>query len=661
MVFVHGQGEQAPMDDLLQLAFSAWETDPRASRGAQLGNIASVPLDQGGLGDLRCLITDRGDDGRQVHFYQFYWAHLMPDNHLLDLWRWLIRLLKRPLAEIPRNLLLVRGLLLSAVAAIVLLALVLSGLAPLRLAGPPFGYGGVIADAYTAIWMGAVLSILVLAARWRDCLETLLVLSVSVVVAGMMFGGKVEDVIVGKERFLKGDGITWPRSMEITDSNQQKLICLIDLNPDPSPVRKACEEARSRPLCRNDPTYRKHHKGDCDAIDARDTCFSLGPSGAKGGDCATRLSAEELEVGRTNPFNWWTAVVAAHRLVLALGGVVYLIILLSWQLVSPFLKTVMTDSARYFSNEPPNVAKRDDIRRSGVALLERLHASGQFDRIIVVAHSLGTVVAYNILDHYWGTVRAKLEGAGAQRLALQAVERASAKLDEAIDADIPACRLEFRRAQREYSKALAQLGTWNIQAGRFESAWLVSDLVTLGSPLTYAKLLSVDSHGEFTAKMNKFYRLPACPPVSGEDTTIDGELHRKLHDSWLGETLGRPNAPLPAAVFAATRWTNIYFTNNGFTGGDIVGGEVAPTFGRGVVDVKIDRRRLSAGFLHNDYWRWPSQSKVSAWQAAGETRAYTPPPRHIERLRQALNLFENPQQEVQLMTPDPPWSRPRSG
>ena len=94
VVFVHGQGEQTPMDDLLQLAFSVWETDPSAAQGAQLGNIASIPQDPDNIGDLRCLISDKMADGRTFHFYQFYWAHLMAGNQVWDIWNWLLKLLE---------------------------------------------------------------------------------------------------------------------------------------------------------------------------------------------------------------------------------------------------------------------------------------------------------------------------------------------------------------------------------------------------------------------------------------------------------------------------------------------------------------------------------------------------------------------------------------
>ena len=68
-----------------------------------------------------------------------------------------------------------------------------------------------------------------------------------------------------------------------------------------------------------------------------------------------------------------------------------------------FLQPYLGDAARYFRNSPGNVAVRRAIRKEAVDTLERLH-NGQYDRIVVVAHSLGTVVAYDMLRAYFSRV-----------------------------------------------------------------------------------------------------------------------------------------------------------------------------------------------------------------------------------------------------------------
>jgi hypothetical protein len=59
---------------------------------------------------------------------------------------------------------------------------------------------------------------------------------------------------------------------------------------------------------------------------------------------------------------------------------------------------------RYFRASPANVAVRRTIRMEAVNTLHNLHRSGNYDRIIVVAHSLGTVIAYDMLRAYFSRI-----------------------------------------------------------------------------------------------------------------------------------------------------------------------------------------------------------------------------------------------------------------
>ena len=71
---------------------------------------------------------------------------------------------------------------------------------------------------------------------------------------------------------------------------------------------------------------------------------------------------------------------------------------------SLFLQPYLGDAARYFRNAPGNVAIRREIRKEAVDTLEDLHLSGKYDRIVVAAHSLGTVVAYDMLRAYYSRI-----------------------------------------------------------------------------------------------------------------------------------------------------------------------------------------------------------------------------------------------------------------
>lgn len=603
VVFVHGQGDQSPMDDLLQLAYTVWETDPKAAAAGQLGNLISVPVETADDGDIRRLITDRVH-GRQFHFYQFYWAHLMQGNAVVDVWRWLIKLLQRSKVEIPPTLWRARTILRVIVGAMATFAVVMSALAAARLLAPYDAYGAIAANAYAALWALAAAGVLGFALRGRHAVGELVSLSASVIVVGVLFGAALTSLVAGSERILKDHTVS-TRDMDLPPAYRRVLdpladgvvsvTCALDSNPELSRLRDFCvRRAAGLPAITGDKAFET---------------------------------------------TWWHVAAAAHRSVIGAALFAAAALALVWGFASPFLKNVMADSARYFSNEPHNVAQRDKVRAKGVELLQRLHRSGQYDRIVVVAHSLGTVVAYGMLDHYWGLVSGHLKPADKQ--ALGEAEDAARDLDHAADADIAERRADYRWAQRKLSRSFAD----SVEA---RTAWVVSDFITLGSPLTYAPLLMADSQGEFIAKMRKLFRLPATPPIPVETVTEGYRTDYNFHGEWIGRATGRPDTPWPSAMFLATRWTNLFFTNNRLTKGDIVGGPVCPNFGRGVLDIPIERRILGDGFLHNEYWKWPGQTKTSAWAPAGDTRAYTRPPYHIARLRQAMNLFESDELENQL-------------
>jgi hypothetical protein len=69
------------------------------------------------------------------------------------------------------------------------------------------------------------------------------------------------------------------------------------------------------------------------------------------------------------------------------------------------------DAARYLSNGPDDVREREKIRTGLVEILRRLHERRDpvtrlhtYDRVIVVGHSLGSVIAFDAIQAYWTTV-----------------------------------------------------------------------------------------------------------------------------------------------------------------------------------------------------------------------------------------------------------------
>jgi hypothetical protein len=80
------------------------------------------------------------------------------------------------------------------------------------------------------------------------------------------------------------------------------------------------------------------------------------------------------------------------------------IILIYIAMYALFLQPYLGDAARYFRASPGNVLVRREIRKQAVDMLDTLHKWGTYDRIVIVAHSLGTVVAYDMLRAYFSRV-----------------------------------------------------------------------------------------------------------------------------------------------------------------------------------------------------------------------------------------------------------------
>jgi uncharacterized protein YndB with AHSA1/START domain len=288
---------------------------------------------------------------------------------------------------------------------------------------------------------------------------------------------------------------------------------------------------------------------------------------------------------------------------LAAGGVVAVIAGLLWQVIArPVAINVLGDAARYLSPKPGNVAARQAIRQAGVDLLDRLHRRGNYDRIVVLGHSLGSVIAYDVLTFAWIEQYRAHDRPSAPRFNdIRAVERAAGTEPDPVIG---------QGLQHE---------AWT-QMRRNTQPWLVTDLVTVGSPLTYADFLMASNQRQFdAAKRDRV--LPTAPPV----TQVERQSghHRCSFDfSYTGDPTTKQQTMTTfdhAALFGATRWTNLYFEmRGGGLIGDLVGGPVAPQFGHWVRDVPLASpvRRFS----HTCYWA----------RVGNE--------RHLDALREALRM-----------------------
>ena len=177
------------------------------------------------------------------------------------------------------------------------------------------------------------------------------------------------------------------------------------------------------------------------------------------------------------------------------GGAVVVGASLIWRFVlRGVLMKIVGDAPRYLVALPENIALRQEIRAAGVDLVKRLHRDG-YDRIVILGHSLGSVIAYDIVTNAWIAMntmhRRPHDATFTQAVALERRLTQSPGVDEAQG---------LQHAAWRESRANTQ-------------PWLVTDLVTVGSPLTYADYLMADGRASF-AKLVADRVLPTCPPVT---------------------------------------------------------------------------------------------------------------------------------------------------
>lgn len=277
--------------------------------------------------------------------------------------------------------------------------------------------------------------------------------------------------------------------------------------------------------------------------------------------------------------------------------IAFAVIAIYLALYALFLQPYLGDAARYFRASPGNVLVRREIRKQAVEMLETLHKWGTYDRIVVVAHSLGTVVAYDMLRAYFSRVNNALPSPSLLEPQFSEIDSP----DPNNPSDTLKDESKYRSAGRELvRKIAAQTVDSPVKGDRDKATWLVTDFVTMGSPLTHAYYLMCDGKTEAELVANFRRRVtqrefPTCPPER-----IDG-------DGLLGFT--NPNSKQKefhhAGLFGMTRWTNLYFPMVQMFWGDAIGGPLKDIFGGYIKDVPVSTlaSRAAAFFTHTSYWK----------------------------------------------------------
>lgn len=294
-----------------------------------------------------------------------------------------------------------------------------------------------------------------------------------------------------------------------------------------------------------------------------------------------------------------------------------------------FFTQYFGDVARYVQAKPANINIRQSIRSGGINLLERIHQTGDYDRIVLVGHSLGSIVAYDILTHLWARHN-KFKSSTDKPTPLSKDSKSCS------EPSIPLIDRLSELALKNGEDDFEQENYWALQRKLFESLkkddpnnnWLISDFITLGSPLTYADvLLFTDSENFAKRKLDR--ELPTSPPLTEQGKWYYGDNDKFLHHG---------------AVFAPVKWTNIYMPHEHFYKGDFISGSVSKNFSytafnneagtiasptninkTTIEEISLDYKAVKKGFTHTEYWK---QSEL--FNAKNE---------HLTMLRKALNLY----------------------
>jgi hypothetical protein len=284
-------------------------------------------------------------------------------------------------------------------------------------------------------------------------------------------------------------------------------------------------------------------------------------------------------------------------LVVACGGGIYF-----------FLLYYLGDAARYCSANPQNIRLRQTIRAEGLKLLRTLHESGEYGRIIVVGHSLGSVIGYDLVKRLWQEYHELYPGLekdskiqAAVRAAMDRKEGLQHEMRDGISALGEALQASSDDEQVKAYQAKQQSVLAELQF--MGNPWRISDFITLGCPLVHMMLLLADSKDDFEDRKRQ-REFPTCPPQPDDKGyAFSGKVPVELGD-------GKKFTPLylhHAAPFAVTRWTNLYFPARFGLFGDIVGGPLRPELGHGILDLPVRTQALS-GFMnhtllaHTSYW-----------------------------------------------------------
>lgn len=271
------------------------------------------------------------------------------------------------------------------------------------------------------------------------------------------------------------------------------------------------------------------------------------------------------------------------------------------------------DAVRYLTPSPQNIDSRYKIRQKGVDLLKKLHEKKDkkgnplYRRIVIVGHSLGSVVGYDIITNLWHDY-------------IYSYAPDKAPVLQPILNEMSNLIADYHRNKDEVKFPItAYNGLQKLLYDEIKSLsnpWLISDFITIGSPLCHGAFIMAKNYDEFDRRTN-YRELPLNPPkievkLEGEAIVKDYARAISYADDVLtneGESV-RMRIINHSSQFSFIRWSNIYFTN------DYVGGELNFYFGDGIKNYEFQpnggfvERKLPCG-SHTSYWNQNQTQTIS--------------------------------------------------
>jgi len=262
------------------------------------------------------------------------------------------------------------------------------------------------------------------------------------------------------------------------------------------------------------------------------------------------------------------------------------------------------DAVKYLTPSPQNIDSRYKIRQKGVSLLKKLHQKKDkkgnplYSRIIIVGHSLGSVVGYDIITNLWHDYIYSYAPSKVPVLQPILDEMSTLITDYHQSKNSREFPLE---AYNELQKLLYD------EMKSLDNPWLISDFITVGSPLCHGAYIMAKDYAEFDRRTN-YRELPLNPPkieVKRVGNDIVKDYARAI--SYTDDVQAKDGQDAHMRIinhssqFSFIRWNNIYFNN------DYVGGDLNFYFGEGIRNHQFMpkggfvKTKLPCG-SHTNYW-----------------------------------------------------------